>query len=222
MILAHPDLKMIIENNEFSVSILVIENEIFFCNTVQDIYAQINGSDGKYVLSDNNETISWSKNAELITQYVPFEINKKNLLTKLYSKLKTEALKENYAETCELSGKISEYILKISHAVDAEIVFDENPDISGLFKLANVQFEEMGESIAEKMISYMLNVKELEGDKLFIAVDLKSYLDKEKLTEMYKTVFLHKLHLLLIESTDKETLKGEKKYIIDKDLCEIY
>lgn len=72
------------------------------------------------------------------------------------------------------------------------------------------------------MISYMQNVRELEGEKWFIAVGLKNYLDKNELIELYHTVFLKKIKLLLIEGNDKENLEGEKKYIIDKDLCEIY
>lgn len=68
----------------------------------------------------------------------------------------------------------------------------------------------------------MLNVRELDGDKWFIAVGLKSYLSKAELIEMYKSIALNKLRLLLIECSDKETLEEEKKYIIDTDLCEIY
>ena len=221
MKLAHPELKMIIEDRENTVNVLVIENENFFCRTVQDIYAQINGLDGDYVISENNEPVQWSRNSEMITQYVPFDINKKSLLTKLYGKLKKEALENHYMESCEISGRISEYIAKLSNEVNAEVVFDAGIDISGIFKLVNLKFEESG-SIAEKMISYMQNVRELEGEKWFIAVGLKSYLNKNELTEMYRDVFLNKLKLLLIESCDKETLEGEKKYIIDKDLCEIY
>lgn len=222
MKLAHPELKMTIDDNEGIINVIVIENENFFCKTVQDIYDQINGYDGKYVISNNNEPIQWSKHSELITQYVPFDINRKSLITKLYNKMKSEALENHYVETCEISGKIFEYVTRISSGINADIVFDDSIDIAGIFKLANIKFEESGDSIAEKMISYMLNVRELEGDKWFIAVGLKSYLNKEALREMYKTIFLNKLRLLLIENSDKETLEGEKKYIIDKDLCEIY
>ena len=222
MKLAHPELKMIIEDKENIINVLVIENEKFFCRTVEDIYAQINGYDGDYVISRNNEPIQWSRNSEIITQYVPFDINRKSLITKLYNKLKKEALGNYNAETCEISGRISEYVSMLSNSVDAELCFDESTDAAGIFKLVNLKFEESGNSIAEKMISYMQNVRELEGEKWFIAVGLKNYLDKNELIELYHTVFLKKIKLLLIEGNDKENLEGEKKYIIDKELCEIY
>lgn len=222
MKIAHPELKMIIEDSEGIVNVIVIENEKFFCRTVQDIYAQINGNDGEYIISNDNEPVQWGRNSELITQYVPFEVNKKALITKLYNKLKKEALENYYVETCEVTGQIFKYAAQISNSINADIVFDNNIDISGLFKLANIKFEESGNSIADKMLSYMLNVRELDGDKWFIAVGLKSYLSKAELIEMYKSIALNKLRLLLIECSDKETLEGEKKYIIDTDLCEIY
>lgn len=222
MKIAHPELKMMIEDSEGIVNVIVIENEKFFCRTVQDIYAQINGNDGEYIISNDNEPVQWGRNSELITQYVPFEVNKKALITKLYNKLKKEALENYYVETCEVTGQIFKYAAQISNSINADIVFDNNIDISGLFKLANIKFEESGNSIADKMLSYMLNVRELDGDKWFIAVGLKSYLSKAELIEMYKNIALNKLRLLLIECSDKETLEGEKKYIIDTDLCEIY
>lgn len=222
MKIAHPELKMMIEDSEGIVNVIVIENEKFFCRTVQDIYAQINGNDGEYIISNDNEPVQWGRNSELITQYVPFEVNKKALITKLYNKLKKEALENYYVETCEVTGQIFKYAAQISNSINADIVFDNNIDISGLFKLANIKFEESGNSIADKMLSYMLNVRELDGDKWFIAVGLKSYLSKAELIEMYKSIALNKLRLLLIECSDKETLEGEKKYIIDTDLCEIY
>lgn len=222
MKLAHPELKLTIEDSEKYINVLIIENEDFFRQTVQDIYDQINGLDGKYVISKNNEPIQWSKNAELITQYVPFEINRKTLITKLYNKMKKEALDNFYIETCEVSGTIMKYLALISSKINADMIFDDSIDIAGIFKLANIRFDDSGDSIAEKLVSYMLNVRELEGDKWFIAVGLKSYIGKAELTEMYKTVFLNKLKLLLIESSEKEAVEGEKKYVIDKDLCEIY
>lgn len=153
---------------------------------------------------------------------MPFEINRKTLLTKLYNKMKKEALDNYYIETCEVSGKIMKYLALISSKINADMIFDDSIDIAGVFKLANIRFDDSGDSIAEKLVSYMLNVRELEGDKWFIAVGLKSYIGRAELTEMYKTVFLNKLKLLLIESCEKESVAGEKKYVIDKDLCEIY
>lgn len=126
MKIAHPELKMIIEDSEGIVNVIVIENEKFFCRTVQDIYAQINGNDGEYIISNDNEPVQWGRNSELITQYVPFEVNKKALITKLYNKLKKEALENYYVETCEVTGQIFKYAAQISNSINADIVFDNN------------------------------------------------------------------------------------------------
>ena len=67
----------------------------------------------------------------------------------------------------------------------------------------------------------MLAVTEFEGEKIFVFVNLKSYIPEAELEALYKTAIHHKLKLLLIESTDRALLKHEKKLVIDNDLCEI-
>lgn len=222
MKIAHPELKMNIDQAEGIVNVLVIENENFFYKTICDIYKQLNGADGKYVLSENNKPLPWGKNAELITQLVPFELNRKTLVTKLYSKLKSQAVNEHYVETCEFGRAMAEYVALLSQEVNADIVFDNSFDPIGVFKLMNVRLEEDCDGLAEKLLSYMLNVRELEGNKWFITVGLKNYLSRDELSELYRELALNKLNLLLIEGADKDRIEGEKKYIIDKDLCEIY
>lgn len=78
------------------------------------------------------------------------------------------------------------------------------------------------ETLSEKIIDYMLNVRQFEGEKLFILVNYRNYVVKSEAEAFIKTIIGHKIKLLLIEGSEREKLRNENRIIIDTDLCEIY
>lgn len=50
-------------------------------------------------------------------------------------------------------------------------------------------------------------------------VNIKAYLNKQELMELYKVAFYNKINLLLIEMAEGEVTGEEKVYIIDNDRC---
>lgn len=50
-------------------------------------------------------------------------------------------------------------------------------------------------------------------------VNIKAYLNKQELMELYKVAFYNKINLLLIEMAEGEMIGEEKVYIIDSDRC---
>lgn len=222
MKLAHPDINTLIELEEGMIYIFSIENPRFFFSVIADLYAQTCKGVGRFVLSENNSPIDISSNAELITQLIPFEVNRKSLLTRLYSKIKEEAFNEvNYLATSELIATIGKYFYSLSENADGQIVFDDEADFSALLKATGARFQEDYDSLSEKLLDYMLNVRQYEKDKLFIFVNLKSYIGADEIKGFYKMIILHKLKVLLIESVTRDKEEYEKRLIIDIDLCEI-
>lgn len=223
MKLVHPELSSMIIFDENVVNELIIENERFFYYTVNDIYSQINRLSGDYVLSERDEPIDFSKHAELITQFIPFEMNKKPLLTKLYSNMKeTSVLSEHYLNTSQIMQEICRYLNGITDETDCNVTFDNAFDISGLFKAVNLRFSDEYEALSEKIIDYMLNVRQFEGEKLYVLVNYRNYVSKSEAEAFVKTVIGHKLKLLLIEGGERERLLCTNRIIIDNELCEIY
>lgn len=92
MKLVHPLISEIINlSNESKVNILVIENQKLFTSILTELYGQINNCKGEFVFSIDNSPKEISKNIEIITQFIPFEINKKTLIGKLLKKMDTIA-----------------------------------------------------------------------------------------------------------------------------------
>ena len=79
----------------------------------------------------------------------------------------------------------------------------------------------MYESLAEKILDYFELVEEYDKKKLFIMVNLRSYLSDEEMKMFMRDVLARKIQVLLIESSERSVLDEEKRYIVDADLCVI-
>ncbi|MBR4023616.1 MAG: type II-A CRISPR-associated protein Csn2 [Ruminococcus sp.] len=67
----------------------------------------------------------------------------------------------------------------------------------------------------------MISFNKLKQTKLFITVNLRSYLTKDQIEKLFESVLLKKINLICIESAEHERLKNEDVIIIDKDMCVI-
>ena len=91
-----------------------------------------------------------------------------------------------------------------------------------LFKAVNLQVDEEGLSLVERMVEYMKICTELIGPALFIFNQLRAYLDDAQLEEFYRTILDEKIPVMLMEGREYDKIKGESWFIIDKDLCQIF
>lgn len=65
----YPDINFVFNTTEKGVHTLVIENQSMFQNLITDIYDQIQGSDGKSVISFENKLLPFVKHCEILSQY---------------------------------------------------------------------------------------------------------------------------------------------------------
>ena len=68
---------------------------------------------------------------------------------------------------------------------------------------------------------YMSLVRELDREKLFIFVNMRSYYTDEQMNTFLRTLLGRDYRVVLIESVAREKLSDTKRIILDKDLCEI-
>lgn len=204
------------------VNLLVIENKNMFYNFVQELYDSILGEQSNIVLSKNNKPVKTSSMIELITCFIPFEINNKKIISKLYDRLKKSSVETDLiADTYEIEMAINAYILKLCENFNFELEFDNNIDIKSLLKAINLKFSDNIDNLSEKIFEYMTNVRELEGEKIFAMVNLSSYISNDDLQLFIETAVNHRFYLLLIENCDNVFKSDINKRIIDDDLCEI-
>lgn len=217
-----PEIDYLFDTECGKINTVIIENPKLFCSVLSDIAEQLSGNDGKSVLSKGDKILQQTKYLELLDSFVPFDINTKSLVTKLCVRLEETAVSDAfYAETTELIGKIEGFLYSLSFELPCDIEFTKM-NVGSLVKAAGIEICNDSESIAEKIIDYIQLVTELIAEKLFITVNLRSYISDKETELLMQTVLSHGYHLLMIENCEHERLAFENRIIMDKDLCLIY
>lgn len=220
MKLVHPDISTILNTDDAGVQTIVIENPIFMRAFVQDIISQINGLSGKLVLSKNDRPIEFSKNAELIQDVVGFDINQKSLLTKIINSLEKESrLPGNDYQSQHILQEIELFIDQLAFSFPCNISYSKL-GMGMLLKSVGIQLQDDYDNILERIIDYMELVREFDKDKLFITLNLRSFISDTECKMFIETLVSHELNLIMIEGYDHTMLEGEKRLTIDQDLCE--
>ena len=223
MNLIFPPLDNVIDvSSEKCVNFVVIENQRLFTAVLTDISNQMSGICGDAVLSDNSTPVDISKKMEMISSFIPFDINRKTLINKLLKKIEGVMNDENnYLKTKELVAYNTSYLNSIIDNIDFSVDYITDFDLSSILKSVNIKFSTDFSSLGEMLIEYMLNVIKLEGDKCFLLVNLADYLNDEQRNTFCRNVLYNKLSAVIIGARDFEVGNYERKIIIDADLCVI-
>lgn len=220
MKLIYRDMGHILDFNEGYAVELVIEDPRLFRSFVYSLSEQIDGGRGDAVLSSDGKPIELSKYADITVQFSPFLLNRKNLLTKLYSSLEQQAMNsDNYIDTVERLSSLEAYIHKLAEEFPFQIDC-KKVAIGPLIKALSPEIAEADSSDIDRIFSYMELVRELDRDKLFIMVNMRAYFSDGEMESFTQSACLHDFKLLLIEGIARNPLTNAKRYTVDADLCE--
>lgn len=219
----HPSFFLPIEFEENISQTLIIENPKDFSELIYELRKQINGEDGKWVLSQNGEPINITKKCEMIIDPFSVDLNERKLLTALYSMLEkeiqtTELLLEWNTVYPFLVNKMD----KLISSADYMLSYKNDIEIKDFFKIMNLQFLSDTTDFFEKLLDYLRLAHEVLNVELFIFVNIKGFLNESQLHFLKEQSMYQKFQILLIESYDNEMrMSAEKVTIIDKDSCVI-
>ncbi len=220
MRLCFPEVENVFTFDGSFVNSLIIENQRLFRDFVYDLYGLSWGNDGKTVLSVDFSPAVFHKKAELITDFLSFDINSKTVISRVQSVLEKSAVSsENYLYTQKILADNENWLSEIGSALpfDTEVT---KLSVSNLLKSFGVIVRDDSESLTEKLINYMEIIRELDSDKLFIFVGLRSYITDKEAESFFDTAVKHRYKIFLIDSSEHNIIKNEKRTVIDKDLCE--
>lgn len=221
MKLAHPQMENVLELSEEKIATLVIENQDFFREFLQDIQSQIDGYPGKAVISEKSKLLDWTKSGELIDRFLSFPLNRKPLLTKISAAMEAEAMSESfYSRTVQLLSQVECYLEDLTFSLDCDVVCGACT-VSGLLKCAGLSLREDYDDPLERLLDYMELVRCYEREKLFVFVNLRSFYSDDAVSRFLQTSLAHGYKLLLVDSQEYPCLPEERRLVIDKDLCEI-
>ena len=221
MTFAYSQIELYVDSED-KVLTLIIEHPDFFYTVLNDINDQIEGETGFSVISCNAKLISFAKQATMITEFVPFEMNRKELISKLYAHLKKCSVNEDmFIRTNEMLSATERYISELAQYAEGEFVTDEMCDVTPLLKMFGLKFVDSYDTLEEKLLEFFLAMTEYAGKTVFICVNLRSCLSLQKAEKLFESVIEHGIPLLCIESSDKGKTRFEKRVVIDDDLCVI-
>lgn len=221
MKLVYPTIQTILSLPTDRISSLVVEEPGFFYELVCHLKQQWSGMDGNWVLSRHDEPVAISRNMELIIDCVDFDINRKTLLTKVLSALeKTGRDEEHMEHSQQLLAEIERYILDLSFDYEVEIQCDKI-SVGQILKSAGISIISDFDTLTDVLYSYMQLVREFDGEKVFVFVNLRSFVSQKELQAFADTVTAHEYRVLLLDNKAYPKLREEQRLIVDEDLCEI-
>ena len=184
---------------------------------------QYEKGDGRFVLSQGDRILELSKHLEIIVNPFTVEINNRKILNKLYINLdKISKEEQMYTKTMELTAYLHEYLMQLEQQTNYILSVDDNLEMSALLKALGVKHEEMEEDFFEHLIRYVKIAVEVLATKVFVFVNIRSYLIDLQVQELIKAVSYQEAKILFMESQERACVEGGMRYIIDKDGCEIY
>lgn len=216
-------------NNEYNFSFdfdmnlineLICESPNIYNELIVALYNACNNNYSSFVLSNNSEIMDFTRNCEIIFNPFQIDINNKKNIDKLYLELSNTINEHDlYIDKNALISSIIKYINKLSLLSDYNINFIEDIDFKNILKIANVKLESNESNLVESLYDYMNITNKLQGERIYIFINLKTFITLEQVAKLYKSVIYNKFKIVLFENFDRKTIENEKKIIIDNDGC---
>lgn len=209
------------DNKVFNIE---IENKIYFYRLINELNYISNGADSPEednikFLKNNNELNLFNK-IDVYIDYFNIDFNSKKIINSLYRALKTTISEEDKIKIANYYLKTKNILSKSFLDYNLPLTISSEYDIELIFKLLKINVEKKNNLLDNLLILIDIN-NIFKINELLIFVNLKQYLNKEELNELYKYSVYNNVKILLIDSQSYGTCNEyEKKLIIDSNLDE--
>ena len=88
-----------------------------------------------------------------------------------------------------------------------------------LIKAAGICVDDDYDNLGEQLLDYFELVQEYDGKKLFILVNLRSYLSDAEMNLFLQNIIERDIQILILESSEHPILECECRHIVDADFC---
>lgn len=207
------------------VQTLVIENSKSYREFILNLLSQINGKEGELKFYENIEEKNMKN--KIIFAGTPFflDINSRRIIDSLYKNMEEVILSERFDEYKELEIQIYNFLssLLVNEHIDVEL--NEEIDVKKLFQSANIRISYLNESddLLESISQYISVIKKYTNIEIIIFTNVRSMFGHEEWQMLVNDIKKLDICMLNIETYNSFIeVPGEKLYIIDKDLCEIF
>ncbi len=123
-------------------------------------------------MSEEEAILSLEKKSEVILNPLNLSLTDRKITNKLYDHLQNIAYKEMYADILEVASKLHQYMCELEQQSDYCIEWENEINISAVFKALNVQLLNYADDLLEKLASYIKIMATLLEKKIIIADNL--------------------------------------------------
>lgn len=208
-----------VDFDENQVINLTVESSDVFADFVYNLYKQVGGDEGDFVLAEAEKTLSMAKNACIVTNPLIVNCEDRRIMNQLYKNLSDHVAKEHFEKFAEVNQHIIGFVDYVINTSEYNLVTDTDFVVANLLKYCNVHISTEYENFAEKFIDYLRANKTICKLDVVFVINLKQYFNENYLFEIYKFCFYNKIFLVNVENIKSEAIEGDKYVIIDKDLC---
>lgn len=199
-----------------------VENRNYFYRLVKDLNNISQGglSESINFYDNDGRELNLCNKINIIIDYFNIDFNSKKILSMLYKTIKDNIDEEAKVRINSYYNKIKNIISKALVDFDLSLSVNDEYELDTIFKLLKISINNK-----DSLLDNMLLLIDLENlfkiDELLIFINVKQYLSKEELIELYKYSLYNNVKILLIDSQSYGvTLENEKKLIIDSNLDE--
>lgn len=209
-----------IKGNE--VYALEVGNKNYFYRIVRDLHNISNNNivDDIYLSDDNNNEINYFNKFKIFIDFFDFNFDSKKITNDIIKYVNKNISIEVKDSILNQYNKIIKLYKKELNNIDIPLMIETETDSDNITKSLKISIE-VKQNLIENLL-LLIDIENILGTKnILIFVNLKQYLTKNELEELYKYSIYNEVSILLIDSQCYGgTLNNEKKLIIDENLDE--
>lgn len=204
-----------------NINAIEIENKKYFYRFIKDLHEIENiGINENINFFEDNVEKNINKKLKIFVNFFDFELNTKKMQTEIIKYIVNTLDEENKNQIEVQYKKMLRTYKNIINSVDLPLKFDEDINIESLLKILNIGINKK-EELFDNLILLIDIEKVLKTNSILIFINLKQYLSRDELAELYKYAIYSQVTIMLIDSQCYGgTQKYEKKLIIDENLDE--
>lgn len=223
MKLVHPEWSFQVDISEEKVPVIYIENPRYYSQIIGEFINQCKKIDGRFVLSNGSKEIAFDKSVDFIFNPFILDLNDRKIISKLYQYLELNVVEDYFADKMEMSIQMLAFIDKLISDQNYPLTYNQEISIQDVFKIVDIKFDLDAGKLVEQVIDYLKISRSLCKYDIFIFVNLKNFINEEDLEILMRNCIYEKINILLLESSiTYESGQYEKKYVIDRDLCDLH
>lgn len=209
-----------IELSPDKISVLYIENQHLYRNTVFNFYSGCL-EESNIVFSENYTPIKYKNNISFVPNLFSLDFSSP-FMKKVYEDMSLYAHTDLNENTSNLKSNLLLFLEKIVAGFDYDFDFKDDVDIIDLFKMQNLKPSLSKENLLSTLLDFIILTKKYSSVKCFVLLNLHNYFDLSELELLYKELSYQNINILVIENKKCfNILSNENVYIVDEDMCEI-